>query len=62
MESLFHQLSGSTFIFVKNTDQKAANLMYFPVSPLAKTPAWFLEGQFKLGEVDTFGRRLIALY
>ena len=27
MESKFHQLSGSTFIFVKNTPQKAAKLV-----------------------------------
>ena len=45
IESIFHQLSGSTFIFVKNTHQKAANLMFFLISPVAKTPAWFLEGQ-----------------
>ena len=29
-ESIFHQLSGSTFIFVKNTHQKAANLNFLP--------------------------------
>ena len=45
IESIFHQLSGSTFIFVKNTDQKAANLMFCLISPVAKTPAWFPEGQ-----------------
>ena len=28
MESLLHQLSGSTIIFVKNTHQKVANLMF----------------------------------
>ena len=32
-----HQLSGPTFIFVKNTHQKAANLMFFLISPVAKT-------------------------
>ena len=28
MESVLHQLSGSTFIFVKNTHQKAASLAF----------------------------------
>ena len=45
IESIFHQLSGSTFIFFKNTHRKAANLFIFLISPVAKTPAWFLEGQ-----------------
>ena len=45
IKSIFHQHSGSNFIFVKNTHQQAANLMYFLISPVAKTPAWFLEGQ-----------------
>ena len=44
MERFFYQLSGSTFVLVKNTHQKAANFM-FCLSPVAKTPAWFLEGQ-----------------
>ena len=47
MERFFYQLSGSTFIFVKKkTHQKAANLMFHLISPVAKTPAWFLEGQY----------------
>ena len=46
IESIFHQLSGSTFIFVKNTHQKAANLMFGLISPVALTPACFLEGQY----------------
>ena len=33
MESLLHQLSGYTFIFVKNTHQKAANLMFRLILP-----------------------------
>ena len=45
MESFLHKLSGSTFIFVKNTHQKAATLMFFLITPVAKTPDWFLEGQ-----------------
>ena len=45
IESIFHQLSGSTIIFVKNTDQKAANLTFCLISPVTKTPVWFLEGQ-----------------
>ena len=36
MESLLHQLSGSTFIFVKNTHQKSANLMFCLILPVAK--------------------------
>ena len=47
IDSIFHQLSGSTFIFVKNTHQKAANLMFCLISPVAQIPAWFLEGQSK---------------
>ena len=47
IESIFHQLSGSTFIFVKNTQQKAANLMFGLILPVAKVPWCFLEGQFK---------------
>ena len=46
MEIFFHQLSGSTFIFVKNTHQKAANLMFGLILPVALTPAWFLGGQY----------------
>ena len=46
-EIFFNQLSGSTLIFVTNTNQKSANLMFRLISPVAKTPAWFLEGQFK---------------
>ena len=46
IESIFHQHSGSTFIFVKNTHQKAANLTFCLISPVARIPAWFLEGQF----------------
>ena len=45
IKSIFHQLSGSTFIFVKNTHQKAANLMSCLISPVAKILAWFLKGQ-----------------
>ena len=30
IDSISHQLSGSTFIFVKNTHQKAANLVFSP--------------------------------
>ena len=46
IESIFHQLSRSTFIFVKNTHQKAANLTFCLISPVAKSPVWSLEGQF----------------
>ena len=46
IETFFHQLSGSTLIFVKNTHQKATNLMFCLISPVAKTLAWFLEGQY----------------
>ena len=40
IEGICHQLSGSTFIFVKNTHQKVANLMFCLISPVAKSPAW----------------------
>ena len=33
MESLLHQLSGSTVIFVKNTHQKAANFTFYLILP-----------------------------
>ena len=46
IESIFYQLSGSTFIFVKSTHQKAANLVLCLISPVAKSPAWSVEGQF----------------
>ena len=46
MESYFHQLSGSIFILVKNTHQKAANSMFGPILPVALTLVWFLEGQY----------------
>ena len=45
----FHRLSGYTLIFVKNTHLNAAYLLFCLFSPVAKTPAWFLEGQFKNG-------------
>ena len=35
LESFFYQLSGSTIIFVKNTHQKAANLMFGLILPVA---------------------------
>ena len=41
----FCQLSGSTFIVVKNTHQKAANLMFGLILPVAKVPWLFLGGQ-----------------
>ena len=46
MEIFSYQLSGSTFIFVKNTHQKAANLLFCLILPVAKSPAWSLEGRF----------------
>ena len=39
MEIFFHQLLGSTFILVKNTHQKAANLMFGLILPVALTSA-----------------------
>ena len=35
-EFFFYQLSGSTFIFVKNTHQKAVNLMFHQILHVAK--------------------------
>ena len=46
IESIFHQLSGSTFLFVKNTHQKAANLTFGLILPVALTPWLFLEVQY----------------
>ena len=45
IESISHQLKGSTFIFVKNTHRKATNLTFCLFSPVAMIHAWFLEGQ-----------------
>ena len=36
IEKISHQISGSTFIFVKNTHQKFANLMFVQILPVAK--------------------------
>ena len=36
MDSLLHQLSGSTFIFVKNTHQKAANFTFWLILHVAQ--------------------------
>ena len=47
IESIFHQLSGSTFIFVIKKYQKAANLMFGIILPVALTPWLFLEGQYR---------------
>ena len=38
MESFFHQLLGSTFIIVKNTHQKFANLLFCLILPVAQVP------------------------
>ena len=48
LREYFSPALGSTFIFVKNTHQKAANLMFCLISSVAKSPAWSLEGQYKL--------------
>ena len=45
---IFYQLSGSTIIFVKNTHQKAVNLMFHLILPVAKGPWLFLEVQYIL--------------
>ena len=47
MERFFYQLSGSTFIFVKNSHTKAANLMFHLILPVAQVPWLFLEVQFR---------------
>ena len=46
MESFFHQLSGSTFTFVKNTHQKGENLLFGLILPVGMIPAWFHGGQY----------------
>ena len=48
IESIFYQLSGSTFIFLKSTHQKTANLMFCLISPVAKSPACSVEGQYSI--------------
>ena len=53
MESFCYQLSGSTFIFVKNLHQKAVNLMFRLILPMAKVPWLFLEVQ----SMEGFGLR-----
>ena len=41
-------LSGSSFIFGKNTHQKAAHYLMFGLNlPVAMNPAWFLGMQFR---------------
>ena len=39
-------MSGSTLIFVKNTHQKAANLMFCLISPVGMVPWRFLGAKF----------------
>ena len=46
MESLLHQLSGYTFIFVKNTHQKAANFTFRLILPAPMVSWWFLGVQY----------------
>ena len=46
MAGFFYQLLGSTIIFVKNTHQKAATLLFGLILPVALTPAWFLGRQY----------------
>ena len=47
MESFLHHLSGSTFfLVVKNTHQKAANLMSCLILPVGMVPWWFLGEQY----------------
>jgi hypothetical protein len=47
VSTIFLQAFGTyLFFFTKNKHQTAANLMFRLISPVAKTPAWFLEGQF----------------
>ena len=46
LESIFHQLLGFTFIFVKNTDQKNANLKFCLISPMERLLSGSLKGNF----------------
>ena len=41
----FYQLSGSTFIFVKNSHKKTANLVFHLILHVSKVPWFFLEVQ-----------------
>ena len=53
MESLFHQLSGSTLFFVKNTHQKAANLTICLISLAEMVPWWLLGVKFKCIKISS---------
>ena len=46
MDSFFHQLSGSTLIFVNNIHQKTANLVFRLILPVVKVPWWFIWVQY----------------
>ena len=48
MERFLHQLSGSTFLFVKNTHQKATNLLFRLILAAGIVPAWFREVKFNM--------------
>ena len=52
MDGFFHQLLGSTFVFVKNTHQKAENLMFGLILPVELTPGQFLGGQYNQHEKE----------
>ena len=62
MESFFYQLSGSIFSFVKKTHQKAANLMFCLILPVAKVPWLFLEVQSResIGHYTGLGQRILV--
>ena len=62
MDRLFYQLSRSTYIFVKNTHQKAANLMFCLILPVAKGPWLFLKVQFQqAGDLSSKTNKIIEL-
>ena len=60
-KEFFHQLSGFTFIFVKNKHQKAANLMFGLILIVGVIPAWFLEGQYMLADHHLISYRVSFL-
>ena len=63
MESFCHQLLESTFIFVKNTHNKATNLMFCLILPVSQVPWWFLGVQCRfLGAVKSSRQSSQAYY
>ena len=59
MKNLFHQISGSTVICVKNIHQNIANLKFSLISPAGMVPWWFLVVKYKGFTPPPYPRRRI---